>query len=259
MLDPQEEAAIAEQFGVARAQVRRDHLISHLLAAISDRLADEVIFFGGTALSRTFAPEGRLSEDIDLIACNGRSSAAEALETTLLRATRREFPGLRWEPALTSVRGATPAVLVAPEGTTVRVQLLSSTGYAPWPTERRPLVQRYSDAEPAALSVPTAPAFAAWKTSAWAHRATSRDLYDLWLLTRLGALTTDAAELFARFGPTNKPPSSALFTHAPDEQTWQRELAGQTHVEITANAALTYVRDTWLDAAPQDSDTGHVR
>lgn len=38
MLDPQEEAAIAEQFGVARAQVRRDHLISHLLAAISDRL-----------------------------------------------------------------------------------------------------------------------------------------------------------------------------------------------------------------------------
>ncbi len=58
------------------------------------------------------------------------------------------------------------------------------TGNAPWPTERRLLVQRYSDAAPAALSVPTAPAFAAWKTTAWAHRATSRDLYDLWLLAR---------------------------------------------------------------------------
>ncbi|WP_338072622.1 nucleotidyl transferase AbiEii/AbiGii toxin family protein [Halopolyspora algeriensis] len=136
----------------------------------------------GTALSRTLASDGRLSEDIDLIACSGRSSTAEALETTLLRATRREFPGLRWQPALTAVRDATPAVLVAPDGTTVRVQLLSSTGYAPWPTERRSLVQRYSDAGPAALSVPTAPAFAAWKTTAWAHRATSRDLYDLWLL-----------------------------------------------------------------------------
>lgn len=259
MLDPHEEAAIAEQFGVARAQVRRDHLISHLLAAISDHLADEVIFFGGTALSRTFAPDGRLSEDIDLIARGSRSSTAEALETTVLRATRREFPGIRWQPALTSVRYATPAVLVAPDGTTVRVQLLSSTGYAPWPTERRPLVQRYSDAAPAALSVPTAPAFAAWKTTAWAHRATSRDLYDLWLLARLGAITTDAAELFTRLGPTNKPPSRALFTHAPEEQTWHRELAGQTHLEITANAALTYVRDTWIGASSQDSDPGHVR
>ncbi|SDQ14722.1 nucleotidyl transferase AbiEii/AbiGii toxin family protein [Actinopolyspora saharensis] len=259
MLDPREEAAIAEQFGVARAQVRRDHLISHLLAAISDRLADEVIFFGGTALSRTLAPDGRLSEDIDLIARSSRSSTAEALETTLLRATRREFPGLRWQPALTSIREVAPAVLVAPDGTTVRVQLLSSTGYAPWPTERRPLVQRYSDAGPAELSVPTAPAFAAWKTTAWAHRATSRDLYDLWLLGRLGAITTDAAEQFKRFGPTNKPPSSALFTRAPDEQTWQRELAGQTHLEITASAALAYVRDTWLDVSSQDSDVGETR
>ncbi|ASU77954.1 nucleotidyl transferase AbiEii/AbiGii toxin family protein [Actinopolyspora erythraea] len=259
MLDPQEEAAVAEQFGVARAQVRRDHLISHLLAAISDRLADEVVFFGGTALSRTLAPEGRLSEDIDLIARSSRSSTAEVLETTLIRGTRREFPGLRWQPALTSVRDVTPAVLVAPEGPTVRVQLLSSTGYAPWPTERCRLVQRYSDAGPAVLRVPTAAAFAAWKTTAWAHRATSRDLYDLWLLARLGAITTEAAELFTRFGPTNRPPSNALFTHAPDEETWQRELAGQTHLDITAHAALAHVRDAWLDAPSQENHGGNAR
>lgn len=56
MLDPAEEAAIAEQFGVAPAQVRRDHLISHLLAALSLDTADRVIFFGGTALARRPAP-----------------------------------------------------------------------------------------------------------------------------------------------------------------------------------------------------------
>lgn len=257
MLDAREETAIAEQFGVARAQVRRDHLISHLLAAISDHLADQVIFFGGTALSRTYAPNGRLSEDIDLIARGSRASTADAIESTLVRATRREYPGLSWQPALTTVRAATPAVLGAPDGTSVRIQLLSPTGYAPWPTERRPLVQRYSDASPAALSVPTAAAFAAWKTTAWADRAASRDLYDLWLLAGLGAVTAEAAELFTRFGPSNKPPSRALFTCAPDEPTWQRELAGQTRLEITANAALTDVRDSWITASAERNDTGN--
>lgn len=117
-----------------------------------------------------------------------------------------------------------------------------------------PLVQRYSDAAPAALTVPTAPAFAAWETTAWAHRAAARDLYDLWLLAGLGTITTEAAELFKRLGPTNKSPSRTLFTHAPDEPTWQRELAGQTHLDITADAALTDVRDAWLNAS-EDKDT----
>lgn len=70
----------------------------HLLAAISERMSDDVLFFGGTALSRTHAPDGRLSEDIDLIALRNRRTTAEELEATLLRATRREYPGLRWEP-----------------------------------------------------------------------------------------------------------------------------------------------------------------
>ncbi len=34
MLDPEEEIATAEQFGIARDQVRHDQLISHLLVAL---------------------------------------------------------------------------------------------------------------------------------------------------------------------------------------------------------------------------------
>lgn len=251
MLEPADEDAVVEQFGVARAQVRRDHLISHLLAAISHHLPDEVLFFGGTALSRTHAPNGRLSEDIDLIALSNRRAVADRLESTLVRATRREYPGLRWQPSLTAVRDATPATLTAPNGTTVRIQLLTSTGYPPWPTERRAIIQRYHDAPPATLMVPTATAFAAWKTAAWANRAASRDLYDLHLLADLGTIDNAAADLYRRHGPTNKPPGASLFTRPPEEETWHRELASQTRLHITAADALHQVRVTWRNAASQ--------
>lgn len=245
MLDPDEEHAIAERFGVARTQVRRDHLISHLLAALSEHAAADVLFFGGTALSRTFAPDGRLSEDIDLIARDKRRAIAERLDKTLLRATRREFPGLQWQPPLSAARDTAPAILSAPDGTTVRIQLLNATGYAPWPTERQQLVQRYSDAPAATLTVPTAPSFAAWKTAAWIDRAASRDL---WLLANIGAFNTEAATLFAKLGQTNKAPTRELFTHAPDEPTWRRELAGQTRLRITATEALNTVQRAWANA-----------
>lgn len=245
MLDPDEETAVAEQFGVARAQVRRDHLISHLLAALSASAAAEVVFFGGTALSRTFIPDGRLSEDIDLIAVHERRPAAELVADCLVRGVRREYPGLRWEPHLPEVRDTEPAVLVSQEGLTVRVQLLGATGYPPWPTEPRPIVQRYSDAPPATLTVLTLPSFVAAKTMAWTDRAAPRDLYDLWLLTRRGAIDDAAAQLFARHGQTGKPPTGDLFRHAPEETRWRQELSGQTRLEVTAAEALEVVRRTF--------------
>lgn len=143
MLNLDEARSTAEQFGVANAQVQRDHLISHVLAALSDSFADEIIFFGGTALSRTFTPDGRLSEDIDLIALNSRQATAESLERQVVEAVRREFPGIRWEPLLSRVRDDQSAVITTPEGISVRVQLLSRLGYPLWPTVRRALVQRY--------------------------------------------------------------------------------------------------------------------
>ena len=43
----------SERFGVSDEQVRRDHVISHMLVALSAACADDVTFFGGTALGRT--------------------------------------------------------------------------------------------------------------------------------------------------------------------------------------------------------------
>ena len=60
---------VASRFGVGMEQVRRDHLISHVLASIASGIStDDLVFFGGTALSRAHLADARLSEDIDLIA-----------------------------------------------------------------------------------------------------------------------------------------------------------------------------------------------
>ena len=65
MLDLIEAEHVQQIFGATAAQVRRDHAISHVLEALASIRA-ELIFFGGTALSRTYLTRGRLSEDIDL-------------------------------------------------------------------------------------------------------------------------------------------------------------------------------------------------
>jgi len=68
-------ANVMTRFGVAEQQVRRDHVISHILAALSRHHRTDLIFFGGTALSRTYLLDERLSEDVDLIAIHDRNDS----------------------------------------------------------------------------------------------------------------------------------------------------------------------------------------
>ncbi|WP_306663692.1 nucleotidyl transferase AbiEii/AbiGii toxin family protein [Nocardia farcinica] len=84
--------------------------------------------------------------------------------------------------------------------------MLSSRNRTLWPAELRTLEQRYSDAPPADLFVPTLPAFAAAKTAAWHDRRAPRDLWDLWALAEIDGIDHAAAELYRRYGPTNKLP-----------------------------------------------------
>lgn len=245
MLDPHELQQIAARFGVDEYQVRRDHLISHLLAALSTELADSLIFFGGTALARSIIPDGRLSEDVDLIAVGPRRKVAERLTTAIPRALRREYPDLTWSPSPTEGRDADPAILRSPDRVVVRIQLLSATGYPSWPTERADLVQRYSDAPAAVLTVPTAAGFVAAKAAAWHDRRASRDLWDLWALTERGHLTTEAADLYARIGPTNRRPKPEDYTEPPTQDQWERDLGGQTRLAVTATEAIAVIREGW--------------
>ncbi len=246
MLDPAQATAVAAKFGVAAEQVRRDHLLSHLLAALAVGAGDRIVFFGGTALARTHLPDGRLSEDLDLVAVGNRSRTAADVESSLVTGARRQYGRLSCEPALRDTHGSQSALLRTVDGLTVRVQLLSSTGYPPWPTEVRSLHQRYRDAPPARLRVLTRAGFAAAKAVAWHDRAAPRDLYDLWALTGIGALDAEVAELWRRFGPTGRAPTNALFATAPSETSWRAQLEGQTRLTTTADQALEVVRDAWV-------------
>lgn len=239
-----------QRFDVAEEQVRRDHMISHILGAISASLQDDVLFFGGTALSRTHLVHARLSEDIDLIALGNRQQIAERIVISVDNALRRTHGRLTWAPRF-GTRDVEPALVETASGISIRIQLLHQKGYESWPTELRRIEQRYQDAPGATLLVPTLDSFAAWKTAAWSSRAAPRDLYDLWALAHAGALTPTAARLYVKHGPTGRPPRESNFAAAPSEAEWRASLSPQTRLNVTARDALAVVRREWARAVRQ--------
>ncbi|WP_043658147.1 nucleotidyl transferase AbiEii/AbiGii toxin family protein [Nocardia thailandica] len=240
-----EHDSVAVQFGVSPEQVDRDHLISHLLAAIGGRFGERLHFIGGTALARTHLVSGRLSEDIDLVALDNRTVLAAELDAALPRSVARSYGRLEWAPSLSAVPDTGAAHLRSASGVSVKIQLLSARGRPVWPTELRKLEQRYTDVPPVELLVPTLPAFVAGKTVTWHDRRASRDLWDLWALDRIGAIDDSAGALYRRYGPTNRLPAPQLFDRAPDEDDWNAQLAGQTRLTISAETALSAVRAAW--------------
>jgi hypothetical protein len=254
-LDPAEVRHVREQFGVADEQVLRDHAVSHVLAALSTTdLVDDLVFIGGTALSRTFLPHLRLSEDIDLITSAPRRDVGRRIESAVAAGLRRTHGSVAWVPALADTRGADSSVLVVGDSIHIRVQLLGATGYPRWPVELRCLEQRYSDAPAASLVVPTAPAFAGWKTATWLDRSAPRDLYDLWGLGRAGWITSEAALLFRTHGPTAGDVRPWMFSHPPTEDEWLAALAHQGRVTVSAAVALDEVADHWARAVSFPND-----
>ncbi|MDH6286237.1 nucleotidyl transferase AbiEii/AbiGii toxin family protein [Rhodococcus opacus] len=108
---------VTDLFGVAPEQVERDHLISLLLAYLSDHFADRLHFIGDTALARTHLPHGRLSEDIDLIALDPRRSTLAAdLDAALPSALQRAYGRLEWAPPLSAGSSVDAATLHTTSG-----------------------------------------------------------------------------------------------------------------------------------------------
>lgn len=247
----EEWAAVADRFGVDLEQVRRDHLISHVLAALSAKVSTEdLVFFGGTALSRTHLTDARLSEDIDLVALAPRAQVAGEIERAVRRGLARTHGHPSWRPALTATRGSAPAVLEVDDTLGIQIQLIADGGFL-WPTEVREIEQRYSDAPPARLRTLTAAGFAAAKLATWMDRHAPRDLYDLWGLAERGLIDADAVAVFVAKGPTGKPPSDWVFETAPDEAAWQQALSHQTRLRVTATDALAIVRAAWRGTPPE--------
>jgi len=62
MLHPTALSKYSALYGVSDDQIRRDHLISHVLNTLPAVVDDGAYFYGGTALCRTYRTDTRLSE-----------------------------------------------------------------------------------------------------------------------------------------------------------------------------------------------------
>jgi len=232
---------VADRFGVDLEQVRRDHVISHVLGSISRRAQDRFIFYGGTALSRTWLPDARLSEDVDLMVIGRRREGADALVRAIDADVAKPFLGVQWSKDPRDARDAEAVMLTTGTGAVIKFQLVDTNGRPAWPTALASILQRYPDAPAATLLVPTPDAAVAMKLSAWFDRRAERDLFDLWAMANRGLVTPGAITLFRKHGPSSRPPSPDVFQPPPSETAWRAALGHQTILDVTAGEAADVV------------------
>jgi predicted nucleotidyltransferase component of viral defense system len=241
LIDREEIRKRAEEWGTPMEQILRDHLISHLLHALRD--AGRVVFFGGTALNRTFVEGRRLSEDIDLYLTHENPPSHDDVVVALQTGTEREFPELRVDR--TSVTGDVANFSVTAAEASVRLQIVgprhedSRYGVAPWPVSLR-----YSDLPGVVdLCVPTVESFGAMKCAAFEDRHAPRDLFDLGSLVEIDAMqdaTVEALRQFRGFGPVQWQYDDGLL---PTGEEWRAELGHQTVDTGDPNEILHRVRE----------------
>jgi hypothetical protein len=236
----------AAAFGVAAAQIRKDHLISHLLAGLSQSsIAESAVFFGGTALARTHLTDGRVSEDIDLWAESSQRVFA-LLVDEMPRLVRREYPGLTIDADMAASGNA-----VARDGTSVRLQVV---GYGAEyrrciRVERRAIALRYGDLpDQAELLVPDRSSLVALKHMAWAERMAPRDLVDLNGLASIGAIDIDAESVVECLRGSGVRPAEYGRIGDGARRAWEADLAHQMTDPPDPDTALARVRQAWAGA-----------
>jgi predicted nucleotidyltransferase component of viral defense system len=242
MIDPSEIEAVAAQFAAPDSQIIRDHLISHVLAAVADwPHSERVTFFGGTALCRTWLPDLRLSEDIDLLIDS--PADGDPLRQHVSGKLRREFPNLEWTRLGTQHQVETWTL--GAEDLEVKVQLAQwRRGWQVIPVVGEAVQLRYADLpESVSIRVPTPSGFAAMKLIAWFDRRTPRDLYDLAALADAGHIDAAAIGLVKQIAGFS-PSQATLEQRVPRtvESAWQAELGHQIAHTSSAEDCLTRLR-----------------
>ena len=241
MIEQSEVEAVAARFGAPDTQIIRDHFISHVLDAIADwPHNDRATFFGGTALCRTWLPDLRLSEDIDLLIDS--PTDGDGLRQHISRRLRREFPNLAWTRL--GAQHQVETWTLAADDLEVKVQLAQwRHGWQAIPIVTEAIQLRYSDLpDSVAIRVPTPSGFAAMKLLAWFDRHAPRDLYDLAALADAGHIDGGAVDLVRSLAGYR--PGSALERSVPRsvESSWQAELGHQASNLSSPSDCLDRVR-----------------
>lgn len=244
MISVVEVAEIARRNGVPESQIWHDWVVSHLLQALSEvQHETDIIFYGGTALCRTWCHDLRYSEDIDLLVADF-PDGVELVQQRLTRLVRREFPDLTWGPPLSANRMISTNAIA--DNRSVKVQFVEPRPREDAiPTTVAPVALRYSDLPATVdLTVPTAEGFAAMKLMAWHQRQAPRDLFDLAALARIGAITSAALDLTEHVSGTRI--ASRVLDHKLSPRVlaeWSAQLAHQLQEPMSAEACLQLVVD----------------
>jgi len=249
MLDPVEAERVRDAFDSTEAQVRRDHAISHVLAALQ-AVESEKVFFGGTALSRTFLIDGRLSEDIDLYSSD-RQKLCQELDV-LPDLIEQEFPQASWDVLPSETADPRSSLLICEPSIQIKIQIVESRNrrWARIPIEIAEIHQRYSDVVKTKLFVPTFDGFVAMKVSAWLDRHAARDLFDLDALSRIGEVSEQARVLIEDLLGHQISTRMLVGRVSGD---WQFELAHQTRLERTEEQCMIRVANWWSGGVERDS------
>jgi predicted nucleotidyltransferase component of viral defense system len=244
----------ADAFGVDPDQVRRDHVISHVLAAISTHARDTFLFTGGTMLSRTWLRDVRLSEDVDLMVYEPRNVAGARLAALLKSDVEPVFGMVVWDKDPAKAGDVESIFATVGDDVTIKFQLVDTAGRPQWPREATAIYQRYADAPPAELLVPTREAVVAMKLIAWVDRRTCRDLYDLMAMADRNMITRDAFAVFNTHGQTARPLAVRYFRNPPDEARWIEDLGHQCRLNVTAVRAIERVAGALADIGALDGE-----
>ncbi len=257
MISPDEIAATAGRFGAPESQVVRDHLISHVLAALADLPDGSVgprMFLGGTALCRTWCPDIRLSEDIDLLIASPAN--IEPMLSAISNGIRREYPNHTWTAE--GVRHQVDTRMLRSAASTVQIQFIWDRPL--WnrlPVMHAPVALRYSDLPAAAnLPIPTAATFVALKISAWLDRFAPRDLFDLAALADQGHINNEAIHLTKQLtGASLAPGLFAAKAPTSVTEAWDIELSHQLGILRSADECLSIVRDSLRNLRHKKSES----
>lgn len=221
MIDDEAIRERATALSVPESQIRRDHLLSHLINSL--RGADGLVFVGGTALNRTVLEDIRLSEDIDLHLLDHEP---ESILDRLVEGVKLEYPALQ---SFKMQHAHDVQTFRLQEGLIhVRLQLIRNRpSWATLPTTISGVRLYYSDLPTAVeIPTPTCESFVAMKLNAWLDRSAPRDLFDLWKLAYLKCFNTTALELLE--GLLGRKIQVQEFVHHPSVDEWTNELSHQT-------------------------------
>ena len=238
------------RFGVDPGQVEHDFAISQVLNAISSE-SDAFVFYGGTALSRTYLNGLRLSEDIDLLSVGSRKDAAARIDRAIIGSLSRRFEDVAGDPPLQEVRIDTEACIYQIGDNRVKIQLIDGRNYAFWPSGKTAVSMRYAGMDDLELTTFTTDGFACAKFSAWCDttREAPRDLYDLWAMSRAGFITPHTARIYKKHGPASAYPREWMFPQrAPAYDDWYESLGHQCTPEVGPDEAYEAVVEAWMKA-----------